>query len=82
MMSNPVFDGFLEATVRSATPLAFAALGELIAERSGIINIGLEGAIACGALFSFVVAQSAGPEAGFLAGGLAEIGRASCRERV
>ena len=63
--------GFFEATVRSATPLAFAALGELIAERSGVINIGLEGTLACGALASFVAAQAAGPEAGILAGGLA-----------
>ena len=70
-MATPILDGFFEATVRSATPLAFAALGELIAERSGVINIGLEGAIAIGALASFVVAQTAGPEVGFFAGGLA-----------
>lgn len=70
-MATPILDGFFEATVRSATPLAFAAIGELIAERSGVMNIGLEGAIAIGALASFIVAQSAGPEAGFLAGGLA-----------
>ena len=71
MIDTPVLDGFFEATVRSATPLAFAALGELVAERSGVINIGLEGAIACGAFAAFVTTMVAGPEAGFLAGGVA-----------
>ena len=41
---------FLEAAVRTATPLAFAALGELVAERAGVINLGLEGAIIAGCL--------------------------------
>lgn len=40
---------FLEATIRTATPLALAALGETIVERAGIINIGLEGMIIAGA---------------------------------
>ena len=69
-MTVAILEGFFQATVRSATPLAFAALGELIAERSGVINIGLEGAIACGAFASFVAALMGGPGFGFLAGGL------------
>lgn len=60
---------FLEATVRSATPIALAATGELVAQRSGVINIGLEGAIVCGALAAFVAGGSFGPYAGFVAGG-------------
>ncbi|MEO8575068.1 MAG: ABC transporter permease [Gemmatimonadales bacterium] len=50
------FETFLEGTVRTATPLSFAALGETITERSGIINIGLEGAIIAGAFGGFVAA--------------------------
>jgi len=41
---------FLEASVRLGVPLALAALGETITERSGVINIGLEGSIIAGAL--------------------------------
>ena len=41
---------FLEASVRLGVPLALAAMGETITERSGVINIGLEGSIIAGAL--------------------------------
>jgi ABC-type uncharacterized transport system permease subunit len=41
---------FLEASVRLGIPLALAAMGECISERSGVINIGLEGSIIAGAL--------------------------------
>jgi simple sugar transport system permease protein len=51
---------FLEATVRAATPLAFAALGETIAERAGIINIGLEGIIVGGCLGAAILGASHG----------------------
>lgn len=71
MPDGSLLSGFLEATVRSATPLAYAALGELVAERAGVVNIGLEGSLACGAFAAFVVAGTLGPEAGFLAGGFA-----------
>ena len=57
---------FLEAAVRTATPLAFAALGEVVVERSGLINIGLEGTIIAGAFGALVGAGTGSVAIGFL----------------
>jgi ABC-type uncharacterized transport system permease subunit len=62
---------FLESAVRTATPLALAAMGELVVERSGVINIGLEGAIIAGAFGALLGAGLGGTTAGFVAGALA-----------
>lgn len=56
---------FLEATVRTATPLALAALGETVVERAGVINIGLEGTIIAGAFGSVVAASALGVSGAF-----------------
>lgn len=56
----PPLEGFLEATVRTATPLALAALGETVVERAGVINIGLEGIVLAGAFGGLVAAGGGG----------------------
>lgn len=68
-MSEIVIFSLLFATIRSATPLIFAALGGLFSERSGVINIALEGLMLAGAFTAAVVTlQTENPYFGFLAG--------------
>jgi ABC-type uncharacterized transport system permease subunit len=60
--------GILAGAIRIATPLLLAALGESISERAGVLNVGIEGLMALGALSGFVVAYWTGnPWLGFLA---------------
>jgi simple sugar transport system permease protein len=48
------FDAFWLATaVRLSAPLVFASTGELVSERAGILNVGLEGMMLAGAFFGF-----------------------------
>lgn len=56
--------GFLAAAVRVATPLLFAATGETISERSGVINLGIEGTMLAGALAAALGSTAWGPWAG------------------
>ncbi|HHY38669.1 MAG TPA: ABC transporter permease [Clostridia bacterium] len=49
-----------ESSVRLAVPLLMAGLGETFSEKSGVINIGLEGIMLTGAFASFVVTYSSG----------------------
>lgn len=70
MSAAPVTE-FLEASIRSATPLLLAALGETVAERSGIINVGLEGTIIVGCLAGLAASTTFGPETGLLVAGIA-----------
>lgn len=46
----------LVATVAASIPLIFAGLGELIVEKSGVLNLGVEGMMAVGAITAFIVA--------------------------
>ena len=60
--------GFAAAALRIATPLLLAALGELIAERGGVINLGIEGGMLSGALAGAMGSMIAGPWIGLAAG--------------
>lgn len=57
------------STIRFATPLIFAALGGLFSERSGVINIALEGLMLAGAFTAAVITyETSNPFLGFFAG--------------
>jgi general nucleoside transport system permease protein len=47
-----MLEAFLISTIAMATPILLAALGELLVEESGIINVGIEGAMLAGAFFA------------------------------
>lgn len=69
LLSQAFLLSLLAATVRIATPILYTALGELYAERSGVLNIGCEGAMLVGSLCGFMAAFYLGSSlAGVLAG--------------
>ena len=51
--------GVLASALRIATPLLLAALGEMVTERAGVLNLGIEGTITVSAFGSFVIADKA-----------------------
>jgi simple sugar transport system permease protein len=61
-MSSPLpfLTDYLNASLRLAVPLAFAALGGLLSERSGVLNIGLEGMLLTGGFVSAAITFYAG----------------------
>jgi len=59
----------LASTVGAATPLVYASLGELITERAGVLNLGVEGMMLVGAIAAFAVTSQTGSLGlGFAAG--------------
>jgi len=55
-----MLDAFLASTLAMATPILLAALGELLVEESGIINIGIEGAMLIGAFSALAATYFSG----------------------
>jgi ABC-type uncharacterized transport system permease subunit len=71
-MSLEIFILLLAATVQSGTPILFATLGEIVTEKVGILNLGVEGMMMVGALAGFITALLTGnAPLAFLVGGLA-----------
>ena len=60
LLVDPTFAGFLSASMRLAIPIMLAALGGVFAERSGVLNIGLEGMMLVGAFTGFAAAYASG----------------------
>lgn len=70
-MATGFFTGLLDATIAATTVLTLAGLGELISERAGILNLGVEGMMIMGAFLGFVTTVVTGSYwLGFIAGAL------------
>jgi ABC-type uncharacterized transport system permease subunit len=71
-MPWPLVRGLLTGAITSGTPLLYGTLAELISERAGIVNLGLEGVMLMGAATAFLTTVLTGSAAlGVLAGALA-----------
>lgn len=67
---NPVL--LVASIMVSATPILLAAIGEMVVEKSGVLNLGVEGMMITGAVIGFVVAVNSGsPLLGFAVAALA-----------
>lgn len=66
---NPVL--LIASLMVASTPILLAAMGELVVERSGVLNLGVEGMMIVGAISGFIVAvESGSPALGFVAAAL------------
>jgi len=63
-VNNSILVVVLASAVTYGTPLLFAALGELLAERSGVLNLGVEGMMLVGAVMGFWAVQRIGGAGG------------------
>ncbi|WP_181013724.1 ABC transporter permease [Agrobacterium rosae] len=64
-----MFQAILLTVITAATPLVIAALGELVTERAGVLNLGVEGMMIMGAVCAFAAAHITGsPYIGIVAG--------------
>jgi simple sugar transport system permease protein len=69
-----MFEAILLTIVTAATPLLLAAIGELVVEKSGVLNLGVEGMMVMGAVAGFAVTVTTGsPFLGVLGGAVAGV---------
>lgn len=59
-MNIDTLTSLLSDTLRAATPLVLAALGELVSEKAGVLNLGVEGMMLVGAVSGFIAASVTG----------------------
>lgn len=68
LLTATVLVGILASGIRLATPYLYAAIGETFGQRSGVLNLGVEGQMLLGAFFAFYVTVTTGnPWLGLLA---------------
>ncbi|QDY71075.1 ABC transporter permease [Qingshengfaniella alkalisoli] len=68
------FEFFIAGTISAATVYLLAAIGELVAEKSGMLNLGVEGIMATAAAAAFIVVYTTDSHVlGFVVGGLAGV---------
>lgn len=71
-MNTELIIPLLAAAIQSGTPILYATLGEILTEKSGVLNLGVEGMMIVGALAAFVVAKFTGnPVLAFALAGVA-----------
>ena len=71
-MATSFIQGVLTGSIQSSTSVLYAALGEVIVERAGVINLGVEGSMLMGAVSAFMITQESGsPLLGVLVGMIA-----------
>ncbi|MGV3552699.1 ABC transporter permease [Rhizobium sp.] len=69
-----VFESILITIITASTPLLLASIGELVTERSGVLNLGVEGMMVMGAVVAFAVSLTTGsPVLGAVAGAIAGV---------
>ena len=56
-MDIEIISKFIAATIAAGTPILFAALGEILTERAGVLNLGLEGLMLVGGMAGFAAAS-------------------------
>ena len=59
-MTTAILVSIVMTLIAASTPILLAALGELVTEKAGVLNLGVEGMMLCGAVAGFAVAFSTG----------------------